>query len=157
MSVLAHRCQPNLIKHTAPILRSYFRAMSWFGVPILRFGRAITHFTRAVAFERAIAGSVRDAGPTFTVSPLGSVAMFLQRSVEAFVRRGSCKVVGQQAKQSGPRRSVAHTLIGKGRAKSDQHSRQNRRDSAQVIRLSHIPDEKCVNKTRAYAGDFSWL
>jgi hypothetical protein len=54
-------------------------------------------------------------------------------------------VLGQQAKQSGPRRSVAHTLIRKGR-------RQTRGDSAPVNRLGHIRDEKCVNKTRAYAG-----
>jgi hypothetical protein len=75
-----------------------------------------------MAFEKAIAGGVRDAAPSLTVSRAGSAAMSLQGSAEAIDQSGPGEGLGQEANCSGLQRSVADTLIWEGRDENERHT-----------------------------------
>jgi hypothetical protein len=77
---------------------------------------------KLTAFERAIAGGVRDAVPTFTVSGVGSAAMSLQRGAEALDQGRSGKRLAQEANCPGLQRPGADALIGKGRDENERRT-----------------------------------
>jgi hypothetical protein len=78
-----------------------------------------TRFKHADGIQGAIAGRVRDAAPSFSVSRC-SAAMSFQRDVEAFAQGGSGKGLAQEANGSGLQRSGADALIGEGRYENER-------------------------------------